>query len=527
MRCAVIRAALITAILIASTSAHADDDKFDSLTLLPWSDAAFVLNDSNHRAVVQYSQLAHGLGIHASVSAPLDDDTRIATFSTNKQLTSGFKASLEIGPDTRAAHLAALESATRVVAEAVARFSVVSSFVSAQLTYQHDLHLTVVTADSVFIAACTKYAVAPDADVSKTCSRANIDTVAPKLCDAFTTSAGLDADPAHTSSKPSCGSTKDFIDLATAYWGRHCLAQPVPANQHEACAIAGPVRDSIELQPLAEQFAAILRSQDLVDDIWRIYTYLAPDAAKECKTRSSKCIEDNAKVVADTIGDFIKTAPLARRDLMMFAIQDRSDYALLLSASTSYDNASVYHSLVGADGVASSPVTESTYDIQIGLDATWYTPRRGLSANLRVGVERSRAIGATPFQHCEVTDGSTAASSGTSCDPNALFRSKPQAGASSSFQARAAVDYQFSTTLQEDTVIPGIEGRLGLDNVGDGAVVSARASLFAMPVKGTTAARIGVALDVQHPLDADAGSPHWIVSPLVFIAATFSDLMTN
>jgi hypothetical protein len=500
----VIRVAVAAALLLASTPSYADDDKFDSLTLLPWSDASFVITESDHRAVVQYSQLAHdGLGIHASVSAPIDDSTRTAAFTINNKLASGFKASLQIGRDTRAEHLAALESATRVVADAVKKLAIIRQYTTAQLAYQRDNKLSSLSTGDIYKAECKKLAGGTDA----TCTVAARATLVPKLCAAF---------------GRACATEKDFDELATDYWGAYCLVPTVPPERHEACAVAGPLRDELSLQPLAEQFLSIINDPNLVVEIWNVYSYLAPDAAKECPTRAAQCILDHATAVADAISTFITTAPLARRDLLMFAIQDHWGYALLGSVSTSYDRASVYQ-----ESIANQPETDTTYDLQVGLDGTLYTSQRGLSVNLRVGYERSRGIGAQPVQRCEVTDGSNATVSGSSCDPNALFRSGVQPGATSSLYVRAAVDYQFSTTLQQDTVVPGVEGRLGLDNIGSGAVMSARASLFAMPVKGTTAARIGVALDLQHPVDEVAGTPNWVVTPLVFIGATFSDLMTN
>ena len=498
------RLAIATTLVVCSTSAHADD-KFDSLTLLPWSDTSFAISENDHRAVIQYSQLTKdGLGFHANVSAPLDDDTRIAAFTSNNKLVGGFAGSLQIGVDTRAERLAALESATHAVGDAVKQLTTIGRFARAQVDYATDQKLSGISTGELYVAMCKKFA-GPDAE----CTVDNQNTIVPKMCAAL------------RASGQACADQTQFNDIATAYWGQNCLAIQVDPVKHEACAIAGPLRDELALQHAAEIVRSTLGNQDLVDEIWTVYKYLAPDAAKQCAKRTSDCILDNAQIVADTIGDFVKNAPLQRRDLLMFAIQDRSAYAILGSVSGSFDRSSVYQ-----DDISSTPVSSSSYDLQVGVDATWYTPRKGLSANLRLGYERSRAVNAQTFQRCEVAPGSNTTVSGTACDPNALFRVGPAPDAASSLYARGAVDYQFDTSLENNTIVPGVEERLGLDNIGDGTTLSTRASLFATPVSGTTAARIGVALDIQHPLDSGA-TPSWIVTPLVFIGATFSDLMTN
>ena len=84
---------LCFAIVIAlHSAARADDDKSDSLTLLPWSDTTFAVSSQDHRAVIRYTQLGtNGVGINLKVSAPLDDTTRTAAFLDNNRTRSGIR----------------------------------------------------------------------------------------------------------------------------------------------------------------------------------------------------------------------------------------------------------------------------------------------------------------------------------------------------------------------------------------------------------------------------------------------------
>ena len=50
-------------------------------------------------------------------------------------------------------------------------------------------------------------------------------------------------------------------------------------------------------------------------------------------------------------------------------------------------------------------------------------------------------------------------------------------------------------------------------------------TLFGTPVKGATAARVGIAVELRYAIDAIPGSddPRFTVTPLVFVGATFAD----
>jgi len=502
----------------AAVVARADDNKFDSLTLLPWSDTSISVSDKDHRAVIQYDQLfGDTWSLFGRVSAPLDEATRTAAFTSNNRAVSGFATNFQFGIDTRANELAMLEHVSRDVGKAVKRLSAIDSGSASVLAAWAAAHQQQgAAASSVYASAC-KAANIPDAQ----CNASAAEAVARASCKLLRISP--------------CVDFFEYKEVAKQYWKANCLAASVAADHLDACAIAGPMRGLLIGENDAFKLELIFGDRDLIEQVWRAYRYIDLADAKACdksddepsEAVAASCILGHATAIADAIGNFELTAPLARRDLLMFAMQEGSAYALLLSGAFSIDRASVYQ-----DDIASAPTSSTSYDLQLGIDFTLYTPHKGLSLNARVGMERSRTIGAVPFQRCEGTPSTDATVSGSLCDPNALFRSGPQPSASTSGYVRLAFDYQFAKpytkTVDKNAIVPGIEGRWNFENIGSGMTLLLRAALFATPVAGPTAARIGIALDAQHPLDSvPAGSPAWVITPLVFIGATYSDLLGN
>jgi len=508
------------ALALLARTARAEDDKADALTLLPWSDTTLTIGAKEKRAVVQYTQLTEGgFGVHVKASAPLDEDSHIASFTDKNRLTSGFAARVQFGLDTRARRLALLEAATRDVADAVKQLSSkapVTDFGGWRAAYAKDLGLpngTTLSEKEALIELCKGVGIAAkDCTFERSdeaeCAAGVSACVAQKLCS--------------THLAATCTTARDLVKVGHEYWDQSCTAIGTDAARHASCVVAGPIRYSLEMQARVRALDRVLGDAALVGRIVKIYKHVATKVPDECLAEKTevRCIVENAETIAGAIRGFVTTAPLERRDLLMFALQDQQDVAALISASLSYDRALVYSS-----DIASSADEETQYDLQIGPDLTWFTPVRGLSANLRLGYERSRSLDAEKFQRCVAQTSSDPTVTGTRCDANALLRTGPSPEASSSMYVRAAVDYQFNATPERDTIVPGVELRGGFDGIGAAASFGGRVSLFATPVKGTTAARVGVALDLRHDFERDPGTPSWIVTPLVFVGATFTDLM--
>ena len=326
---------------------------------------------------------------------------------------------MQVGWDTRSGRLAKLEAATRSVADAVKVLLVAGPYAPATVAFAKDIGKQGMSSGQIFEEACTLASI--------DCNPAQPYDALPRFCSSFF--------------NKNCADRADFVAVARAYWEQHCVAANVDKSLHAACAVAGPMRDSLELQPQAELLDRVLGNKSTVAAIWQIYSYLAPDEAKKCD-KPAECIKNNATAIADAIGDFVRNAPLERRDMLMFAIQDHFDIAVLFSASFSYDRASVYHG-----DLASSPTDDSRYDLQIGPDITVFTKVRGLSFNLRAGGELSRSLGARTVQRCESLPSTSMTITGTACDANALFRAGSAPAATTSMYVRAAVDYQFQRKL--------------------------------------------------------------------------------
>jgi len=92
-----------------ASSAHADDPKKDSLTVLPWTQATLLFSSDEKLGVVEFSQLfKKKWGLNIKASAPIDKDTRVAAFVDDGHLSSGFTGSFQIGYDRRAKQSARL-----------------------------------------------------------------------------------------------------------------------------------------------------------------------------------------------------------------------------------------------------------------------------------------------------------------------------------------------------------------------------------------------------------------------------------
>jgi len=468
------RNAILLAILIVPSIVRGDDTKSDSLTVLPWTDASLVFTSKDKRANLSYSQTADGgLGVQIQASAPLDQDTRIAAFTDDNQLVSGFKGALQIGWDSRAARIAALGSVTRDVAEAVKTLSKVPDSVRIQNEFVTANHIEASTG-AIYQWFCTKQSVSAD-------DCRHEDVVLPKLCSAYLGAV--------------CTDRASFETAATAFWKQHCgSVAELAGDDLTKCTVAGVLDEQLARETVAEQLLdkkRALANAETVKRIIAIYKYLKPDDAKssgETVAERAQFVANNAGKIADAIEEFVQTAPAERCDALLFAIQDHQDYALLLDVSMSYDRTKVY-----IDDIAPKAQVALAYDFAIGPDLTVYTSTKGLAANFRAGFERKRAVDAKTFERCVAEPTTDMTITGKQCDSNALFRKGPVPAPSNAGYLRAAVDYQYPGPASKDKLVPGVELRGGLEGIGDKLAVDTRLSLFGTPTNGNTAARVGVA----------------------------------
>src|SRR5688500_16812130 len=113
-------AIVAAALLLASSDVHADDSKKDSVSVLPWTQASLIFTSEAKSAALEYSQLFGGAWMfYGKASAPLDEDTRVAAFTSENELAKGFAASVQFGIDERAGELAKLDELMRKVESGV------------------------------------------------------------------------------------------------------------------------------------------------------------------------------------------------------------------------------------------------------------------------------------------------------------------------------------------------------------------------------------------------------------------------
>lgn len=118
--------------------------------------------------------------------------------------------------------------------------------------------------------------------------------------------------------------------------------------------------------------------------------------------------------------------------------------------------------------------------------------------------------------------------SGKQCDGKALFRTGDAPDAESSAYLRLAATYQYpSGKPSKNELIPGVEARFGIEGLFANKALDTRVTLFGTPVSGATAARVGVALDVSYKVNTDPGEKRWEITPLIFVGASFSDLLNS
>jgi hypothetical protein len=488
----------ILLVLVTSAPAYAGDDKKDSLTVLPWSQAAVVFSAAEKVGAVEYSQLFGGSYLlDVKASAPIDDDTRVAAFTRNTQIAAGFTGSLQFGLDDRAKLLSELESRLVEASDAIGLLSSGAEAVTLEEDFVARNKIDA-GADSIARFLCG----------AESCTPA---VVARKICDRL--------------GETACAADVRSVDQATER-ARSVRTQcdvlrgDAPSGQKDRCFLSSWWLRQQGLFAANARVQRLATDQRKLEEIWTIFKKLNPDKAKElvAKGRRQAILEDRELFIA-TLRSALRLRALERRDLLLTAMPSRAARAVSIDATLSYDRLSVFQ-----DDLASRTTADTKYDLRLGANYTYYAAVPGLAISARAGLDRTLDPNASKAERCVQLPSTDQMVGGRRCNMSVLFRSGPAPSADSSVFARIAATYQYGGKPSDDDLIPGVEARLGLEGIFDKKSLDTRLTLFGTPVKGTTAARVGVALDVSYAINAEVGESRWTVTPLVFVGATFTDL---
>lgn len=501
---------LVLPALLVALSARADDPKADALTVLPWTAATVGFTSKDKRATLQYSQLlGRRWSLFIKASAPLDEDTRLAAFTDSNALTKGFEGMAQLGIDSRAEQAALLMERVEHLGEAYDHLSDLSDLVAsgAQATF----------------AQAKSLPNASDGEVLKyLCNQAGLGAVCGKGADAVepTFEWVCASQLGGRRNRCSIKSPEGFLAAATTFVEKSCASGPATSD---ACFTAAWSIGVLHNMHLVEQLNL---DPDFVDAIWHALESADPKKAATlvaASGRTAAAIAQNAADFADALKAVVMAAPLERRDLLLMGTPGtrRYAYAVAVDLSGSYDKLSVYQG-----DVSPKPKDSEQYSLEIGVNYTAYLPLPGLSINARAGFDRSQSAKAKAFERCVQLTSSDATVGGKQCDSKALFRTSDAPPPENTVYARVAIDYQYGGTPAADTLIPGVELRAGLEGFPLGTrSLAMRLSLFGTPVKGSAAARVGVGINAQYLFDVAANDPHWVVTPLVFVGGTLTDLL--
>lgn len=506
---------LATLAALSPGAARADDAAQDSVTVVPWNQAALVFTEKSQKGVVEYTHLWSGYSLSAKASAPIDEDTRIGNFAKNGQPTSGFAASLQLGFDRRAEVLAGLVKALEEVSD----------------------QLGVVQAPpprlSLRAAFATRHGINDDNDahVQKACELASIDAASCQGDGAFRAMCQLAGAPCTDEAE---GKTHEAAIAARL---QQCQgtppagdAAPDGAPSLDACFAASWLLSALDKEVAVAKILTYAADQQRVDAAWRAFASAEPQRAaallQAANGSPAQVLVEHAGEIAAALKALLRQKALERRDLLLtgaFA-SGATDYSLTFDGTFSYDRMDVFQ-----DDLAAAPVSNSKYVAGLGANLTLYpAATTGLALTLRAGAARTRDPDVKTLERCQTFPSTDPAAAGKACDAKALFRAGDAPGAATSGNLRAAVTYQYRGRVTDKEVIPGVELRGGLEGLGAKKAATGRLTLFGTPIIGSTAARVGVALDVAYAINrASRDDSRWTVTPMFFVGASFSSLMSS
>jgi hypothetical protein len=476
---------VVAAFLARPGVARGEDSQADSLTVLPWSTASLVVSSKDTRAVVQLSDSTDcGWRWTGSVSAPLDGDSRVAAFTNNRELVSGFKATFQAGLDSDRAVLAAQAKWVKEVGVLMTALIEMPYAANGRLARFAKANKLASQSDS---AVWEWLQIRWKAESKSHTTDGTLSELA--VSKAATIVAATDACDGSVSESPDCLLSEWFEVQRKRSDTYPNLLRKIEEMPKDLILPAALIAEFKNLPDAA-------RAQLVVDHWAKISEYLASLQKEDATAR---------------LGAAMVTRPA----------RARAGHVLLGDVAFSLDTKSVY------GGDLSTEATQTTaYDLVLGIDYSYLPTVAGLSVNLRGGMERSRESGAEEVERCETIDSDDPAVSGKDCT-DVLFRSGAQPDAETTGYARGAITYQLHGKLNDGEVLPGVELRGGIDGLLGTRVGNGRLSLFATPLKGDTAGRFGLAIDASYAIDRgpmESGT-RWTITSLVFVGASFKDLM--
>lgn len=555
---ATISASVLT--FVAPRGARAEDERSDSLTVLPQTGVGVAVSSVETRAVVDVTQLSHLTLFSLRASAPLDKESRFNEFVDEGLMTSGFAASMLIGLDQRAwvlkqanERMARIATAVEVLRTPALNMDLRSAFVrkhglrnepNAIARYYCDGRPEVRPAgEDEKPAAGAGAATSPAAAAPGAAPAAPAAPGAALAAPAAPGAAPAAAPPVEpgpcemtvqvprgicTALERPCDDAFDLAAAATeasrAIIGGASCAGFIDGRDIDRCFAASWWLLVHEREVNARKIAVYFREPGSVEKTWD--TFAAVDAKRAqlllaaSGGRKASALIDNRDEVIGALRAAHRAIALERRDLLTTGLSTTKYdlYSILFDASLGYDR----YDVVAAN--SGSLLSTERSRLAIGANYTKYlrsTP--GLAINLRGGFEHSQASGAIRA-NCSVFDPRLP----TNCDEDrpALIADTPDDV--SSLYVRGAVLYQWRDQLATNSWIPGMELRGGFENVGQGAVGTIRPTLFATFLRGPVAVRAGVAFDMSYRLDEDSIDPtlrsQWRVAPMFVIGGTFASL---
>lgn len=538
--------------------ARAEDERSDSLTVLPQTGVGVAVSSMETRAVVDVTQLSRLTLFSLRASAPLDKESRFNEFIDEGLMTSGFAASMLIGLDQRAwvlkqadERMARIASAVEVLRTPALNMDLRSAFVrkhglrnepNAIARYYCDGRPEVSAAGEDKQPAAAPPAPsapsagagaaaapgaapgAPGAPAAPGAAPAAAPPVEPGPCEmTVQVPRGICA----ALERP-CDDAFDLAAAATeasrAIIGGASCAGFIDGRDIDRCFAASWWLLVHEREVNARKIAVYFREPGSVEKTWD--TFAAADAKRATLLlaasggRKASALIDNRDEVIGVLRAAHRAIALERRDLLTTGLSTTKYdlYSVLFDASLGYDRYDVL--AANSDSLLSTERSR----ISIGVNYTKYlrsTP--GLAINLRGGFEHSQASGAIRA-NCDVFDPRLP----TTCDEDRPTLLTDTPDDVSSIYARGAILYQWRDQLATNSWIPGMELRGGFEDVGQGAVGTIRPTLFATFLRGPVAVRAGVAFDMSYRLDEDSIDPtlrsQWRVAPMFVIGGTFASL---
>lgn len=544
---------------VAPRRAWAEDDRSDSLTVLPQTGVGLAVSSVESRAVVDVTQLSRLTLFSLRASAPLDAESRFNEFVDEGLMTSGFSASMLIGLDQRAwvlkqanERMARIATAVEVLRTPALNMDLRSAFVrkhglrnepNAIARYFCDGRPEVSPASEAGEPAAAPAggagAAAAAAAAAAAPGAARAAAAAPGAAPAAPSAAPpVEAGPCEmtvqvprgicTALERPCDDAFDLAAAATeasrAIIGGAACAGFIDGRDIDRCFAASWWLLAREREVNARKIAVYFREPGSVEKTWDTFASVDAKRARLLLAasggRKASALIDNRDEVIGVLRAAHRAIALERRDLLTTGLSTTKYelYSVLFDASLGYDR----YDVVAAN--SDSLLSTERSRLAVGVNYTKYlrsTP--GLAINLRGGFEHAQSSGAIRA-NCDVFDPRLPAN----CEEDRPLLIADTPDDVSSLYVRGAILYQWRDQLATNSWIPGMELRGGFENVGQGAVGTLRPTLFATFLRGPVAVRAGVAFDMSYRLDEDSidltARSRWRVAPMFVIGGTFASL---